>query len=150
MSTIRQYLPSFGIGALLCLMLAMWISPGGEADWLWELWDESHPVVVTHATDVQHDGDGVIFKIIGEKRRQCTFVGVHAYAEIPSGAIRQHQLIGIVRVDRPPTNATRPLGAADFGLWRAWPVAGAVSVEVWATYRCSSRIVLNQLAEVQL
>lgn len=144
---IDEYWASFCVGAMLFLLLAMWASPGGEADWIWEKWDEANPVVTGRVDMVMPDGDGVKVHISGEKFRACQFTGVHAYAVNASGS---KSLIGILRVDRPIEIITRPIGKSDFGTWRIWPTLGAASAEIWVTYRCSSRVVLNRLVEVAL
>lgn len=144
---LKEYWSSFGLGAMLCLVLAMWISPGGEADWAWELWDEARPVVVGQAKSVTPDGDGVLIHITGEKLRACVFGGIHFYSVDGSG---RKSTIGGLRMDRPASAVTRPIGPHDFGIWRVWPTTGARAAEVWVTYRCSSRVVLNQLVVVAL
>jgi hypothetical protein len=147
MRRFRADVPAFIVGALVCLLGAMWISPGGEADWLWEIYDEWHPVATGRVDNVVKDGEAVEFDLFTTKDRQCKFVQSSAYAL--SQKSREYMLLQ--RLDRPMTGVTHPTGIEiKVGRWKAWPTAGAERMEFWIAYRCASRDVLTKIVEVPL
>lgn len=147
LTRVRADVSAFLFGALICLLAAMWISPGGEADWIWEIYDEHNPVAVGRVERVAHDGQAIEFDLYTTKARKCVFGQAATYAIAENS--REHMLLQ--RLDRPATGVNHPIGVEiRNGRWKAWPTAGARTVEFWVTYRCSTRDVLTRVVEIAL
>ena len=137
--------PSILVGALLGLIsvpIADWLSHTMR-----DVYDSGHPVVVGSADILLRGKDDVQVLLVGEKLRDCAYVGISAYSVSRDGEL---QSVYVLRADQPQSGATRPLGRHSFGVWRMWPIAGTDRIDVWLTHDCSGRIVRGKLAEVRL
>lgn len=114
-----------------------------------EVFDTANPVIVAQATLLPSGADEVLIHLVGEKRRECQYVGLQAYTRRRGAAILSDAYIR--RVDSPETGATRPTGTfASLGTWRIFPRADAGVVLVYMQHACSGRLVVAKVAELTL
>lgn len=145
---IRSDISMGFIGALLVLILLLWLSPGGASDWIWEYYDDLRPVVKGRVENVVYNGSGIEFDLYSTKSRSCKYISANAYS-IDSTGTKDH--INLLRLDRQQLGVTHPAGIEiKQGRWRSFPVDDATVVEIWFTYRCSSRIVLAHAVDIAL
>jgi len=107
---------------------------------------DAEPVVKMQGEILARTSDTVTIHMWGEKIRACTFVKLNAFT-IVDKVMRDANML---RVDPAPAQGNRPLGSFDMGEWMIWPTAGASKVTVFVQHDCAGRIVLTNIAEVDL
>lgn len=141
-----QMWPSMAIGVLAGLVLVPMTDLSVTA--LREWHDRRNPViVVTSASVIERTEDSITIALVGEKKRECWYVGVSAFSFLPNLPQRDAY---IMRIDMPASGATRPLGLQDMGTWRIWPTTGARRIETWITHQCEGRLVRSLMAGIDL
>ena len=117
---------------------------GSFYDW----YDAHNPVVRWHGELVSQAEDFVLVRVSGEKLRECDYVP----ASLESYAVRASVRFDAreQRVDGIEGATSRPVGPANLGVWKLWPVKGADSVEMWIAHECSGRIVRSKMVDVAL
>jgi hypothetical protein len=110
-------------------------------------YDDRNPVLISTGAIIERTDEHIEIAVHGRKLRACTYVSLSSFALGRDGILRD---TFVLRVDMPATNATRPIGTQSLGVWRAWPVEGARSVQLWASHQCDGRLVRTLMAEVVL
>ena len=93
------------------------------------------PVVIANSVSMSKEENAVVIKIEGWKIRECTYLGVQAFA-VPQNGAKVDAFL--VRLDQPATNRTKPIGKFNMGTWRVWPTVGAERMVVYAAYSCDA------------
>lgn len=114
-----------------------------------EAFDMANPVLIARARVVDADAASITLEIVGEKRRDCQYIGLQAYTRAAGSSVLADAYMR--RIDMPETGVTRPVGVyRSLGLWRVWPRGQAGVVAVYAQHSCSGRLVISKVAEVLL
>jgi len=109
-------------------------------------YDQYKPVVIMQGKVVKRDTDSVVVHIWGEKKRECTYVQIQAFARAPGAALSTH--LSITREDAPEVGSTKPIGVHDLGFWRLRPRGEGGVFSVYTQHKCQDRIVNTLVAEV--
>lgn len=128
--------------AILGVVLS-WLFPWSAVQ---KVYDDVHPVAVFSVSVTQRTSDSITLRLTGEKKRDCEFRGIHAFTR---DALPMRDA-SIVRIDKPHTAETKPVGFHDFGIWMVWPTDGASSVVVYVKYECDGRPVFVSAPEIKL
>jgi len=107
---------------------------------------DSQPVVKMQGDLIARTADTVTISISGEKLRPCTFVKLNAFAIVDNYMRDAH----LERISKAPTQGNRPLGAFHMGEWMIWPTNGAKQVKVFVQHDCSGKVIVTQIATVDL
>ena len=144
-----QMLVSMRWTVLVGALIGVLIAPAGQSGWraISGLYDETWPVVVMQGHLVGRVEDAVVVEVAGEKRRDCRYLRIQAFARGVDGALRD---VFAMRQDRPEAGATKPLGTFNIGRWKIWPTDDAVAVLMYSQHDCSGRIVQTKIADVLL
>lgn len=97
---------------------------------------EPHAFAVLTAVRVQsaeRDGTAVIFEVVGDKSRSCTYIGASALAGPRAGYMEPARLTFPEGLGQ-----SRPTGEQSFGPWRVDPVATGELVAIQLRHHCHS------------
>jgi hypothetical protein len=109
-------------------------------------YDTANPVVSFTGSIVSKSKSEVVIHIAGRKNRACTFVD----GSFQSYAVRNGVLHSAYEQKFEAIDGSRPVGPADVGTFKIWPVEGAEAVRVFVQHDCDGRIVQTKIADVRL
>lgn len=146
---LRSHPSAAVVGSIVGIALAFsWPAVMEE----WYQWiDSMYPPTTAKAYDITRTVDAVEWTLLAERKRgDCRYAGQRvAYARPTEGLLREIYLRRLdveaeVGVQLPVDVPTR------LGRWRAYPTAGATSVEMWALYACNGRQVQAKLVTIDV
>lgn len=130
----------------LALVVGALLSP-----YIWEtvhtLYDKQNPVVNFNGTLLSRSDTEAVIRITGVKLRACVFVpgSTQAYSRIKG------VLYSLEEEKLSPVAGSRPVGAADVGVWKVRPVlAGPQTILMFTQHDCDGRMVVSKIAEIEL
>ena len=146
--TVKVALTRYPLTILFGVVIGVLFSPlsFGLTDVLMAPFDKVYPVVEMQGVIVSRGQSSVDVRIGGTKNRDCTYLGIQAYA---TKGGRLHDL-NVLRVDIQEKGDTKQIGIYDIGVWRMWPTDGASKVTVMVQHICAGRLVTTKIAEVDL
>ena len=123
--------------ALIFVLLAQWVGPVvGRA------WNASSPVVNFTYSIVAQTDYSVTVNIAGDKLRDCDYVSVMA---LVGGENSTKRDINIMRVDKPSTGSSRPVGPYNLGDWKMWPVINGEIPSIILQHNCQGVIMFYEI-----
>jgi hypothetical protein len=125
------------------------VGPGlarGLETLIYEWYDKANPVVSFQGTVVNKSNSEVVIHIAGKKNRDCTFVD----GSFQSYAVKNGVLHSAYEQKFEAIDGSRPVGPADVGTWKIWPIDGAEAVRVFVQHDCNGRIIQTKIADVRL
>lgn len=131
---------------IFALAFALLMQP--VAPLLLNWYNAASPVVSMSGVVVAKSPEAVVIHITGDKLRSCVFIRVTAMVETKYGSLLDAYLERTG--GKPHDGATKPIGRHDLGLWRVWPVEGAVRAIVFVQHDCAGAAVLSRIADVDL
>ena len=146
--TVKVALTRYPLTILSGVVIGVLFSPlsFGLTDVLMAPFDKVYPVVEMQGVIVSRGQSSVDVRIGGTKNRDCTYLGIQAYAH-KNGKLND---LNILRVDITEKGDTKQTGIYDIGVWRMWPTDNASKVTVMVQHICAGRLVTTKIAEVDL
>ena len=117
-------------------------------DWLLELYDGAHPVIVTQSRIVSRDPGRIVVAIRGEKLRNCHFIPPAVGDGIVPGEPGRD--LRITRLDKPISGVNRRTGPIAEQTWELLDIEGVSKAIIFVSYDCGGRYVTNKFVEVAL
>jgi hypothetical protein len=133
--TTRQAWITAALGVLFGMLLVPLVLL--SSDNVARYWDRTHPVATGTAVLLLREPDAIEYEIHVNKLRACEFVRIVPYAVAADG---QRLPLNTQRLDRPERVLSHPPGPIYAGRWRAWPMDGALRVEIVISYLCGDRL----------
>ena len=143
MTNDLRTMPWTALFAAILGVVGSWLFPWTAVQ---KVYDDVHPVAVFSVSVVKSTSDSITLRLTAEKKRDCEFNGIHAFTR---NALPMRDA-SIVRIDKPNTAETKPIGLHDLGVWMVWPTDGASSVVVYVKYDCEGRTVFVHAPEINL
>lgn len=91
-------------------------------------------------------GDFVLIHVWGEKLQDCAVI----HGSLETYSLHKGIRFGAQEQRESGDISSRPVGKADLGVWKVWPVAGAQRVEMWVSHSCRGYVVRSKIANVSL
>lgn len=134
---------------LSAVLVGVLMAPLGQGWWAaaLEYYDEIRPVVVMRGEMISGDATEMRLSISGQQLRQCTYLRVQAFGRDAAGRLADAY---IRRDDMDERGETKPVGAFALGVWRVWPLDGAVGAVVYVQHDCNGRLVLTKIVDISL